>query len=231
MVSIVRRLFIIVLVLAFAFTSCEPGGEFAPDTLGAEYFPLKTGTYHIYDVDSIVIVANTETRYQYQLRLDVTEEYQNAAGNKAFVIQRSKRATTSGPWKLVDTWSAWTDARNAVSIEGNQSFVKLQFPIQSGSQWNGNTMNAKGGDDDCDGTACDLYDVAQVEPFVLVVHSNIPDRLVKYDLREEGYQRDVGLFLKHFEVLEYCTAQNCFGKQFVDKGVKYTQILIEHGTI
>jgi hypothetical protein len=227
----VGRAFIILLALAMTSPSCEPGGEFAPNTLGTEYFPLQTGTYYIYDVDSTVILANTETQYKYQLRLEVKEEYENAAGNTAFVIQRSKRNTMTDQWLAIDTWSAWTDARSAVVVEGNRSFVKLQFPIQAGSQWNGNEMNSNGGDEDCDGQACDVYDVAYVDPFVKVVQSSLSDRLVRYDWREEGYQKDVGLFLKYVEVLEYCTTQDCFGKQFVDKGVKYSQILTEHGTI
>jgi hypothetical protein len=227
----VRQTFIIVVALAMASSACEPGGEFIPATSGAEFFPLETGTYAVYNVDSVAINLNVETRYQFQLRLEVRDEFENATGNPSFVIQRLKRANSSESWTPTGTWSAWIDSRNAVLVQGNKRFVVFRLPVQMGSNWNGNEMNSDGGDDDCDGVPCDRYEIVGVEPDLIVVQSDIPDLLVKYDVRKEVYSKDVGLVHKEMTVYEYCTGQGCFGKQFVDKGVRYTQDLIEHGKI
>src|SRR5689334_16237610 len=129
-----------------AFYSCEPTGDFIPKTKGAEFFPLITGTCTVYDVDSVSIVSNVETRDQYQLRLEVKGEFDNAAGDKSFLIQRLKRSDPNSSWTSAGTWSAWTDSRSAVLVEGNQRFVRLRFPIKVGNEWNGNELNNKGGD-------------------------------------------------------------------------------------
>jgi hypothetical protein len=229
--DIVRQAFIILWLLAMAFSSCEPTGDFIPDSIGAEFFPLQTGAWTEYDVDSVSIALNVQTHYQYQLRLEVKGQFDNATGTKSFLIQRLKRTDPSSSWTPVGTWSAWTDARSAVLVEGNQRFVRLRFPVQVGNEWNGNELNSKGGDDDCGGTACDRYEVTEVEPDVVVVQSDIKDVLVKYDVRKEVYGKDIGLVYKEATVLEYCTSETCFGKQFVDKGVKYKQTLVDHGTI
>jgi hypothetical protein len=118
-----------------------------------------------------------------------------------------------------------------VLVEGNVRFVKLQFPIDAGIEWNGNAMNNIGGDDFCNDLPCDVYEVSEVDPDVLVVLGNEPDLLVKYDVRTETYRKDVGLISKEMTVLEYCTTQDCFGKQFVNTGIRYTQTLIDNGQI
>jgi hypothetical protein len=123
------------------------------------------------------------------------------------------------------------DARNAVLVEGNERFIQLQFPINEAIQWDGNAMNSIGGDDFCNEKPCDLYSIAAVEPDVVVIQSDEKDHLVKYDVRSETYRRDVGLVDKEMTVLEYCTNQPCFGKQFVDEGIRYRQTLIGHGQI
>lgn len=225
-----RQALIIVVILAMAW-ACEPSGEFDTATLGQEYFPLKTGAYIIYDVDSTVVAQNVETRYLYQLRVEVKGSFTNGAGNTSYVIQRQKRADENSAWTEAGTWSAWTDARSAVSVEGNTSFVRLRFPIAVGSEWNGNELNSFGGDEDCGGSPCDRYSVAYTDPDVVVMQSNVADQLVKYDVRLEIYFKDIGLTYKELTVLEYCTSQDCFGKQFVDKGLKYKQTYTAHGQL
>jgi hypothetical protein len=218
--------FVVILSLA---ASCDPTGDYIPPALGAEYFPLNTGSYIIYDVDSTSISQNVETKYNYQLKLEVKSPFVNGAGKTSYVIQRQKRANQDAPWTEAGTWSAWTDARSAVSVEGNQRFVRLQFPIKVGNVWNGNDLNSSGGEEDCNGNPCDRYEVSAIDPDVIVVQSDVEDVLVKFDVRREAYTKDIGLTYKEVTILEYCTAQNCFGNQFVDNGVKYIQTLAEHG--
>jgi hypothetical protein len=225
----VRHAFII--ILAFALASCEPSANDIPVPKGAEYFPLKTGAYAIYDVDSIHVYQNVESQYLFQLRIEVKDSFANGAGSTSFVIMRQRRGSPSEAWTPAGTGSAWTDDRSAVTVEDNQRFVKLQFPINVGNEWDGNQLNNEQGDDDCGGEACDRYEVTEVDPDVVVVQSDVEDTVVKYDVRKEVYGKDIGLIYKEMTVLEYCTSQNCLGNQFVDQGVKYRQTLIEHGQL
>ena len=231
MIQTVKRTVLLVLGLGIAAVSCEPAPEVVPIQRGAEYFPLAVGAYSIYDVDSTRIHQNVEANYKFQLRMSVTSSFPNDAGGTTYLLRREKRTDAMHNWKTTGTWSAWTDESKAVLIEGNTRFVQLQFPIDVGIEWNGNAMNNIGGDDFCNDLPCDVYEVSAVDPDVLVVQNDEPDLLVKYDVRRETYRKDVGLMSKEMTVLEYCTTQDCFGKQFVNEGTKFTQTLIEHGQI
>lgn len=217
--------------LAAIMISCEPSPEVVPQWRGSEYFPLEVGAYSLYDVDSTAINLNVESSTTFQLRVTVAREFVNTAGIGTFVLQREKRNNEGDDWKPAGTWSAFADERRAVLVEGNARFIVLQFPIEESNQWNGNALNNLGGDDFCDDATCDVYSVSVVEPDVVVVQSDEPDVLVKYDVRKETYRKDVGLVEKETTVLEYCTGQDCFGKQFVDKGIRYKQTLVEYGKI
>jgi len=217
--------------LSAAVISCEPSPEVVTTIRGSEYFPLQVGHYLLYDVDSTHISLNIESNFKFQLRMTVTGSFQNSGGNTTYVMQREKRADASGEWTPAGTWSAWVDARNAVLVEGNERFIRLQFPINTGNQWNGNAMNSVGGDDFCDDKPCDIYAISAVEPDILVIHGDDKDLLVKYDARTETYRKDIGLVDKEMTILEYCTSQDCFGKQFVNEGIRYRQTLIGNGQI
>ena len=231
MIQTVKRTVLIVLGLGIAAVSCEPSSEVLPIHRGAEYFPLVVGSYSLYDVDSTGINQNVKSSYKFQVKMSTISSFPNDAGGTTYVLRREKRTDASHNWQTTGTWSAWTDERKAVLVEGNVRYAKLQFPIDVGIKWNGNAMNNIGGDDFCNDLPCDIYEVSMVDPDVLVIQSNEPDLLVKYDVREETYRKDVGLVSKKLTVLEYCTTQDCFGKQFVNKGIKFTQTLIEHGQI
>jgi len=229
--QVVKRTWIFVFALCAAVVSCDPNPEAVSTLRGAEYFPLQAGSFWVYDVDSTHVYLNTETSFSFELKISVINSFTNGSGNLTYVMRREKRSHGASTWTAAGTWSAWVDARNAVLAEGNNKFIKLQFPIDLGIQWNGNALNNMGGDDFCDEKNCDAYLVTSVDPEIVVTQSNEPDQLVKYDLRTERYTKDVGLTRKEMTVLEYCTAQNCFGKQFVNEGVKYSQTLIDHGQL
>jgi hypothetical protein len=227
----VKRTWLFVLALGIAAVSCDPDTEAGSPLRGPEYFPLLVGSYWLYNVDSTHIHLNAETNFAFQLRISVVSSFTNGRGDLTYVMRREKRSTTAESWTAAGTWSAWVDARNAVVVEGNARFIRLQFPIDVGLAWNGNALNSMGGDEFCDDMGCDLYVVSSVDPEVVVVQSDESDLLVKYDVRSETYYRNIGLIKKYMTVLHYCTTEACFGKQFVNSGIRYSQTLIENGQL
>lgn len=221
-------------------TGCNQGTEIAPlpDTA---YLPLKQGRFWIYQVDSTVITANVETKYQYQLQVEVTDSIAEGAGQVWYILTRGKRANSSAPFSPLVSWSARQTPQEVVIRQGNTAFVSLAFPTISGRQWNGNAFNTLGGDDFCSGTgACDFYTYAQVggshqvgaisyEDVVTVEEGNTPDRLVKFDVRFSYYARHVGLIERQYTVLNYCTLPACLGRQSIDQGLRYSQLLVSYG--
>lgn len=220
-------------LLFFLMSACDQVEETPIEIPGQEYFPLVTGSYLIYDVDSTSILLNVESIYTFQLRVSVGTSFTNGEGHTAYIIQRHKRPDASAPWTPAGTWTAYKSIRQAVVSEGTTSYVKLQFPLSVGIGWDGNALNSKGGNERCNGDtmSCDRYDVTETEPDVIVVQSNDPDLLLKKDIRIEKYRKDVGLIYKEMEVLEYCDDGACFGTGFVKKGLRFKQEMTASGTL
>lgn len=220
---------ILFLVIFLWMSACDEV-ERTP-VLADEYFPLVTGQFIIYNVDSTRILQNVETKFTYQLRVSTGKAFANGEGNTSYVIQREKRTDASKPWTPSGTWTARKSTKEAVISEGTTSYVKLKFPLAIGSTWDGNALNTKGGNEQCDDRECDRYEITETSPDVIVTQSNDPDEVLRKDIRVETYRKDIGLIYKASTVLEYCDSGDCFGTQFVKNGLVYKQEMVESGSL
>lgn len=213
------------LILSAACTRDEEPSTEIPDL---DYFPLETGAFIVYDVDSVSITQNVETPYAFQLRVTVAGSFTNAEGNTSYVLQRHTRDDETKPWKAAGTWTAWKTTRQAVVTEGNTSYVKLQFPISEGLGWNGNALNDLGGTDRCSGVDCDRYEITSIDPQVIVQQDSAVDILTK-DIRIEKYAKDIGLIYKESTHYQYCEGGDCFGTDFIVDGLMYKMEMTANG--
>lgn len=223
------RLFLM-FTLAVAVWACTSDSEPSNEIAGFDFFPLQTGTYIIYNVDSVSISQNVETPFTYQLRVSTLSSFTNAEGNTSFVLQRHTRADETQPWKPAGTWTAWKTSRQAVVSEGNTSYVKLQFPVSVGLGWNGNALNDLGGSDRCSGTDCDRYSITEIDPLLVVTQDDQTDVLTK-DVRLEKYQKNIGLVYKESTIYQYCESGSCFGNDFIVQGLRYKMEIASSGTL
>jgi hypothetical protein len=114
-----------------------------------KYFPLYTGFWAEYTVDSIVHL-NTDDAFQvdtaidsyhFQIREEVDTSFLDGEGDKAFVIIRLRRDDDSLPWALSSVWTAKVTNASAQKVEENIRYVKLSFPFDDRHTWNGNAFN------------------------------------------------------------------------------------------
>lgn len=228
--------------IAFLLSSCESSPE-SPD-LSADYFPLKVGMYQIYDVDETQynqLTGNVQSVYQ--LKVLIADSLANVEGGYTYVLHRQKRNDANSAWENLPTWTARISNRQGIVSEENTSFVKLLFPLGDGVSWNGNAFNSLGGDQVCgdDAGPCDIYQMENVNsPYspspdasfdhsVVVVQNDNPDLIVKQDVRKEVYAEGIGLVYRESTVLNYCTKPDCLGKQIIETGVRYRQVIKEYG--
>jgi hypothetical protein len=233
--------FWIVVVLLMA--GCTSSGDPATVALPGDFLPLKTGLWFIYAVDSVVTDQNIATTYSYELKIEVTDSFPNAAGAYSYLLRRSKRVGNATTWTPLTSWSARSNRYEVVVTEGNIPFVKINTPVQNDNYWNGNELNALPGTEKCPGSAnqdCDLYTLTAVNsPYanewfsfdksLTVVQNDDPGVIVSQDIRSEIYVYNVGLASKKIDLINYCSSQSCAGQQFVDHGLQYQQILKEYG--
>ncbi len=210
----------------------------------ADFYPVRVGLFFIYDVaETKYLPVEGKKDFTYQLKLVVTDSFQNTAGGITHVVQRLTRTGSATTFDYLDTWSVRKEASQVVVNEENIAFVKLAFPLVTGKEWNGNAFNTLGGEETCGQVttfSCDLYRVErEAVPFELngetlietieVVQNNNVDLIVKQDVRKEIYARNVGMVYKESTILNYCTVGACIGKQEIESGFIFKQTLVSYG--
>lgn len=224
--------------------ACDRAEQPLLEMKGANYFPLRVGSFFIYDVDSVSILFKVETKYKFQMKHTVSDSFKNAMGGYTYVITRQKRESETKPWRAAPTWQARTTEREGILIEGNVPYVKLVFPISSGVTWNGNSLNSVKGKESCGDQLsfnCDTYETTVLydgytlasgisfPKAVKVVEQDSPDLISLHDVRYSIYARDIGLVERQVVYLNYCSQPSCLGKGEINEGVRFHLSLKEYG--
>jgi len=196
------------------------------------YFPLQKGIYHVYTVHEIRYhSAGEPVVLNYELMSEVVDSFPSANGQYTYVIHRYRRAEESGLWEPLDTWSARVDQKEVIVSEGNTPFVKIMFPVNTSTRWDGNALNAIGSDTY---TFIDIHQPLEIggmnfEKTVTVEQERNEDVIVFWDERVEVYALEVGLVYKEITQLNYCTDDACLGQQKIDEGIKMKVAIKEYG--
>lgn len=200
------------------------------DRLGLNYFPLEVGNYRIYDVVETRYTVLETTTNTYELKESVADSNYNSGGNLQFIIHRSTRVDESEPWKLDSIWTAQKSTSIAVLTENNIPFVKLSFPIEHESEWDGNRLNTLGSE--IYWYNAELPDTILFEvPFqniVKVVQNDRGEDFLGVENRSETFAPDVGMIVKESTILEYCQTECEFEKQ-IQSGRELVMTLKAYG--
>jgi hypothetical protein len=113
------------------------------------YFPLLEGHWAEYEVDSIVhydsddtyLVDTAISNFRFYMREEVDSSFMDGENQQAFVIRRYRRDADTLPWTLMEVGTAKITPYSAQEVENNIRFVRLEFPIRTSSEWNGNAYN------------------------------------------------------------------------------------------
>lgn len=234
-----KQTFFLFLLLA----ACQ-SRDVSPKISASEYYPLKTGTYWLYDVTETTITQlGGQSSVSYELKVQISEAVVLTLP-ETYILQRFKRTDSNSPWVEQTTWFARQDDFQVVQQEGNTPFIKLSSPLSEGKSWNGNALNNLGGTDKCeDGTFnCDNYvsinlrkrfEFANLffDDTVTIQENNENDPIVEKDVRTAVYARTIGLVYRETTHLQYCTQGDCIGKQIVENGSIVKQTLKDHGSL
>lgn len=136
-----NKLFLILLLCVLCFSSCEKSKSIET-YYGYEYFPSLVSKWISYDV--IQITWNDYTNMIdtsiYQLKELSESEIIDNAGRKSIRIERYIKTDTSN-WVLNNVWTKCLTLTSAEKIEENIRFIKMKFPIDINTRWNGNEYN------------------------------------------------------------------------------------------
>lgn len=108
---------------------------------GYEYFPLEVGKYVVYQVDSVVYNIKSEGTIDsasFFIKEEITDTLLDNENRVNYRIERSVRNTPNDPWVIKDIWVSVRTDNTAERVEENVRFVKMVFPLEAGSTWDGN---------------------------------------------------------------------------------------------
>lgn len=134
-------------LIAILFGACtkQPQVPYVPLDAAAQYpyFPLEIGKYLEYTVDSVVYDFDLSggTRIDSSrtwVRETVTDSLRDQQGQLVFSIERYERRSDTSAWQLRRVASAGRTATQAFRSDDNLRFLKLVFPFDRRSDWNGN---------------------------------------------------------------------------------------------
>ncbi len=113
------------------------------DTSQYSYFPLKIGKFVEYQVDSVVydfgaggnIIQDSSQTFSKEI---VADTLRDNLGELQYIIERYERSDLSHPWAFKNAITASRTATQAVRTQDNWRFLKLVFPMNRRSEWDGN---------------------------------------------------------------------------------------------
>jgi len=213
---------------------------------GYEYFPIDTTSYWIYQTDRTIIDDNgntiiNETEF---VREAITEAFLNGSGDTIYRIERSIGETQAGPFFTSDIWTAEKTVNAAFRTEENLEFVKMVYPINVGSQWEGNNFDElidvnvadesvkvykDWGDYECTAKGISLIVNGVEYKDVLTILQGDFSSDIERRYAVEHYAPEVGLIKKEMIILD--TQCVCEGETWLEKaerGFTLTQNLLEH---
>ena len=221
------------IIIAFAFFSCQKKTEQAPDSVLTDYMQLETGKYILYRLDSTLYVnfGQKDTIISYQAKDVVEGEITDNNGKPGFRIVRYLRdmaSTNEADWRVTLTYSVTPSHENIEVSENNLKFQKLRIPVKNGYNWHGNTylpstpfydLYQFSNDEDIDVWDYTYQDVDQsvvidnkvydntISVLQIADSSNVPitfpDGLAYRNYWIEQYGRNIGLIYKEIAMWEY----------------------------
>jgi hypothetical protein len=196
-----------------------------------KYFPIRVGSYFIYDIERVEYTFGNPSENKYQLKIQVVDTIENLKGVSVYRLYRFTRENETDDWSYLDTWALRDERFETVLDQGNLSTVVLTYPLRKNLRWNGNQYNnltkeyfyVQSVDEEF------TYKDFHFDNCVTVIQSDEQDKIVQFNQRKEIYAQGIGLVYKDSTLLNYCTQPHCLGNQQIESGVIATQVLREYG--
>lgn len=208
------RIKVLILFLSVAFACCDKK-EPAPTKADFkyDYFPLKIGSWIMYDVDS----ANYSTsagviKSSYQLLDTITSTFYDNQGRISHRIERYRRNFDSLQWDVEGVYFATRTANAAESIE-DLRFIKITFPPSLKRKWKGNVyidVNTQGlewyADWDYEITGLDENIMGFDSVLTVTEINDTSENLIEARFSLAQYAKNIGMVYKKTFHLEYRTS-------------------------
>lgn len=227
----------IVMALAYILQGCKNDPEIFLGDYKYGYFPLDSGRYITYDVDSIYCFNDDGIRdtSKYQLKYEVGDTFYDNLNELSYEVSISRRENASSPWVFYRKWYAKKLVTNAQQIEDDLRFIKLVFPPQQGTTWNGNLYIASDNEPFLAFKNWEsVYEGVDV-PYTIngfsfdsaLLVTNVADSIFTYKhLRKEVYAKNLGMVYQEWEMKNKQNPGNWYTDKW--KGFSLKMRMVDH---
>ena len=209
--------------LSLLLLSCDPVTyDIKPHY--SSYFPVQendSAEFHVSEIQHTSLGSDT---LQYLLKEVTKNPYIDGEGDIAFQLHRYWKPDSTEHYQIKDVWSIKKTVSSVEKVEENIRFVKMIFPLDEFSYWDGNLFNQFGEQE---------YAVNQIDtPYnmfgltldsVVEITHEFNANLLEYDNAIEIYAIHKGLIYKE-EINLNINNGNVLD---INYGTEYTQIRIE----
>lgn len=247
----IQKLTLTLVALAiFGIFACVKDEKENPKTLlyAYDYFPLKTGKYRVYQIDSLLydyaqnkITVDSVRTYIKEIVID---SFQGASGNIVYRIERYEKKDSSINWNFKDVVSEERSNTQAIRSETNFRLLKLIFPLSENDVWSptvfiDNNVEVKIGKKeikpftnwsaDIENLSTDVKVSNQLYKDVLIINQADDENALELRKVQECYAKGIGLISNETQILDTqdITSKESWRKK-AQKGYILKQYLIDY---
>jgi hypothetical protein len=140
------RSFLFFSIISLIISACSDRTTLEPEPFDEsqfEYFPLQIGKYVVYQIDSVIYDfapggGTARDSFRIFAKEIVADTLRDQTGQLLFAIERYERKNDAEPWILKNISTAARTTTQAIRTEDNFRFLKLIFPLDNRSEWDGN---------------------------------------------------------------------------------------------
>ncbi|SNS27582.1 hypothetical protein SAMN06295967_106132 [Belliella buryatensis] len=198
--------------------------------LGYDFQPLEVGNFWEYAVEeTIVFGENDSETSNFFIRDKVDYTYRNEEGEIVYVILREKGISRSN-YISEGNYALFIRNNALVRMQNNERVVMLAFPPRLGRSWDGRVYSSNQSEqfeiDLLGGYTLEDRNYTQA---ARVLQEEDDDLITFRDKRYDVYVKGIGQVEHYYEVLTYCSRNDCLGQQLVDSGRKTHMKIINYG--
>jgi hypothetical protein len=229
--------------------SCKKTADDFQVDYGYDYYPLAVGKYLLYEVDSTIYDPTGDSMVQQKksfVREVILDTLADNAGNTLFKIERFTRTADTLPWRLEKVLTASVSKSQAIRTEDNLRFIKLPFPLQPNTNWDGNAHFNPNLIVTVAGESIEMFkawnykvesvgkpeDIGSFSfPEVATIRQADSENLIELRVSREKYARGVGLIYREMWILDTQCIEACQGQSWeekAEKGFILRQTLIDY---
>ncbi|QYH38335.1 hypothetical protein GYM62_05790 [Algoriphagus sp. NBT04N3] len=210
-------------LILLSFFSCERELEEPIQTVGLDYISLRIGSQWEYEVSQTIYFGENDSEdSNFFYRDRIRTVFVNDAKEQVFIIQRNKSEDRSN-WVKEKDYTLLVREGNIVRTIDNQPIVILIESIRDGATWDGNKYRSQNSDEfvakRVGDTSSEIFQIEQEDS---------DDQITFRDIRYESYEKGIGMVELYYEVLTYCSRNDCLGEQLIDSGSKIHMKLLNY---